>query len=79
LKGLPAVVESVWPLTTVQTCIIHLIRNTFRLTSRANSDAIKRDVKRIYTAPNADAALAALDELAEKWGNEIPGDDPAVA
>src|SRR3954467_11830860 len=47
LKGLPAVVESVWPLTTVQTCIIHLIRNTFRLTSRANSDAIKRDIKHI--------------------------------
>jgi putative transposase len=72
LKGLPAVVESVWPLTTVQTCIIHLIRNTFRLTSRANSDAIKRDIKQIYTAPNADAALAALDELEEKWGTKYP-------
>src|SRR5690349_10286034 len=70
LKGLPAVVESVWPLTTVQTCIIHLIRNTFRLTSRANSDAIKRDIKQIYTAPNADAALAALEELEEKWGTK---------
>jgi putative transposase len=72
LKGLPAVVESVWPLTTVQTCIIHLIRNTFRLTSRANSDAIKRDIKQIYTAPNADAALAALEELEEKWGTKYP-------
>src|SRR3954463_14984762 len=51
LKGLPGVVESVWPLTTVQTCIIHLIRNTFRLASRADSDAIKRDIKLIYTAP----------------------------
>ena len=34
LKGLPEVVGNVWPLATVQTCIIHLIRNTFRLTSR---------------------------------------------
>jgi len=34
LKGLPEVVVNVWPLTIVQTCIIHLIRNTFRLTSR---------------------------------------------
>ena len=34
LKGLPDVVATVWPLTTVQTCIIHLIRNTFRLASR---------------------------------------------
>src|SRR3954469_20996293 len=42
LKGLPGVVEAVWPQTIVQTCIIHLIRNTFRLTSRADSDAIKR-------------------------------------
>lgn len=70
LKGLPEVVENVWPLTIVPTCIIHLIRNTFRLTSRADSDAIKRDIKPIYTAPNPDAALAALDELEEKWGSK---------
>jgi transposase-like protein len=70
LKGLPDVVEAVWPQTIVQTCIIHLIRNTFRLTSRRDSDAIKRDIKPIYTAPNADAALVALDELEEKWGTK---------
>src|SRR5919199_281347 len=70
LKGLPDVVETVWPQTIVQTCIIHLIRNTFRLTSRRDSDAIKRDIKPIYTAANADAALAALDELEEKWGTK---------
>src|SRR5919205_2617049 len=69
LKGLPDVVETVWPQTIVQTCIIHLIRNTFRLTSRADADAIKRDIKPIYTAPNADAVLVALDELEEKWGD----------
>jgi putative transposase len=68
LKGLPEVVENTWPLTIVQTCIIHLIRNTFRLTSRADHGAIKRDIKPIYTAPNPDAALIALDELEEKWG-----------
>src|SRR6202046_3655330 len=68
LKGLPAVVANVWPQTTVQTCIIHLIRNTFRLASKRDWDALKRDVKPIYTAVNAAAARAALDELAEKWG-----------
>ena len=67
LKGLPDVVENVWPHTIVQTCIVHLIRNTLRLTSRRDTDAIKRDIRRIYTAPNADAALAALDDLEEKW------------
>ncbi len=47
LKGLPDTVEAVWPEAIVQTCIIHLIRNTFRLTSRADADAIKRDIKPI--------------------------------
>lgn len=68
LKGLPEVVGNVWPQTIVQTCIIHLIRNTFRLASKRDWDAIKRDIKPIYTAPNTTAARAALDELAEKWG-----------
>lgn len=68
LKGLPDVAESVWPLATVQTCIIHLIRNTFRLVPRQHWDEIRKDIKPIYTAPNPDAALAALDTLDEKWG-----------
>ncbi|HEY8620892.1 MAG TPA: IS256 family transposase [Dermatophilaceae bacterium] len=70
LKGLPEVVGNVWPLTTVQTCIIHLIRNTFRLASKRDWDALKRDVKPIYTAPSPTAARAALDELTEKWGTQ---------
>jgi putative transposase len=70
LKGLPEVVANVWPQTTVQTCVVHLIRNTFRLASRADWDAVKRDIKPIYTAPNPDAALVALDELTNKWGKK---------
>jgi putative transposase len=70
LKGLPEVVGNVWPLAIVQTCIIHLIRNTFRLTSRADADAIKRGIKPIYTAPTAEAAAVALNELEEKWGDK---------
>jgi len=70
LKGLPEVVGNVWPLTTVQTCIIHLIRNTFRLASRRDWDALKHDVKPIYTAVNATAARAALEDLNEKWGSK---------
>jgi transposase-like protein len=68
LKGLPDVVVNVWPQTIVQTCIIHLIRNTFRLASRRDWDLLKRDLKPIYSAVNADAARAAFDELAERWG-----------
>ncbi len=58
LKGLPEVVSNVWPRAIVQTCIIHLIRNTFRLTSRKYWDEIKRDVKPIFTAVSADDARA---------------------
>jgi putative transposase len=72
LKGLPDVVANVWPAAIVQTCIIHLIRNTFRLTSRKYWDELKRDVKPIYTAVNATAARAAFDELADKWGARYP-------
>jgi len=72
LKGLPEVVSNVWPQAIVQTCIIHLIRNTFRLTSRKYWDEIKRDVKPIYTAINAGAARSAFDELTEKWGQRYP-------
>ena len=69
LKGLPEVVGQAWPQAIVQTCIVHLIRNTFRLASRRDWDALKRDLKPVYTAVNAATARAALDELAEKWGS----------
>ncbi len=72
LKGLPEVVESVWPQTRIQTCIIHLIRNSFQLVSRNHSDALKRDLKQIYTVPNADATAAAFETLDEKWGDKHP-------
>jgi putative transposase len=72
LKGLPEVVSNVWPQAIVQTCIIHLIRNTFRLTARQYWDEIKRDLKPIYTAVNTTAARAALDDLADKWGKRYP-------
>ena len=72
LKGLPEVVANVWPLTTVQTCIIHLIRNTFRLASKRDWDALKRDVKPIYTAPNAAAAGPRWTTLTDAWGDRYP-------
>jgi putative transposase len=70
LKGLPEVVGNVWPAAIVQTCIIHLIRNTFRLASKRDWDAIKKAIRPIYTAINASAAAAALDELDAEWGRQ---------
>jgi transposase-like protein len=68
LKGLPEVVGNAWPQAIVQTCIVHLIRGTFHLASKRDWDALRRDVKPICTAVNAEAARAALDGLAETWG-----------
>jgi putative transposase len=68
LKGLPEVVEHAWPQAIVQTCIVHLLRNSFHLASKRDWDALRRDLKPIYTAVNAEAARAALGELAERWG-----------
>ncbi len=67
LKGLPEAIGAVWPLTTVQTCIIHLIRNTFHLASKRDRDVLKRGIKPICTAVNATTAREALDQLAETW------------
>ena len=72
LKGLPEVVANVWPPAIVQTCIIHLLRNTFRLVSRKYWPEVSRDLKPIYTAVNATAARAAFDDFAEKWGPRYP-------
>jgi putative transposase len=58
LRGLPEVVTTVWPHTIVHTRIIHVIRNSFRLVSRKYWDGLKKDLKPIYTAPNAAAAAA---------------------
>ncbi|MFI2380615.1 IS256 family transposase, partial [Streptomyces sp. NPDC018964] len=56
LKGLPEAINTVWELAVVQTCIIHLIRNTFRFASRKYWDAMARDLKHVYTAPSEFAA-----------------------
>jgi transposase-like protein len=72
LKGLPEAVSNVWPQTIVQTCLIHLLRNTFRLSSKRDWDTLKRDVKPIYTAVNADAARAAFQTMADTWRQRYP-------
>ena len=72
LKGLPEAVAAVWPLAIVQTCVVHLLRNTFRYASKKDWDAIRRDVKPIYTAPSAAAAEAARDAMLDKWEAKYP-------
>jgi len=72
LKGLPDAINTTWELTTVQTCIIHLIRNTFKFASRKYWDQIARDLKPVYTAANEATARARFEEFAEKWASMYP-------
>ena len=72
LKGLPDSVTAVFPQATVQTCIIHLIRNTFRYASRKYWDQISRELKPVYSAPTIAAAEQARDEFLEQWGRACP-------
>src|SRR6476659_9252244 len=60
------------PRLTAGVCLVHLLRNTYRLSSRRDWDALKKHVTPIYTAVNATAARAAFDELVEVWGQRYP-------
>jgi putative transposase len=72
LKGFPEAVEAVFPQTTVQTCIVHLIRQSLRYVPRRQYDAVVKDLKPIYTANNPDQALLALEAFEQKWGQQLP-------
>lgn len=72
LKGLPEAIETTWPLAVIQTCVLHLIRNTFRLASRRDWDAMARDLRPVYTAPTEQAAKERLGEFNELWGEKYP-------
>ena len=68
LTGFGDAIQAVWPRTTVQTCVVHLIRNSIRFCSWKDRRAIVLALKPIYTAPTVDAAALALDEFEANWG-----------
>jgi putative transposase len=72
LKGLPEAITTTWELATVQACIIHLIRNTFRFASRKYWDEMSRDLRPVYTAPSEKVARERFMEFDGKWGKQYP-------
>ena len=72
LKGFPEAIEAIFPLTTVQTCLVHLIRASLKYVPRREREQVARDLKPIYTAINAEAAQAELETFDEKWGGRFP-------
>lgn len=72
LKGLPESIAATWPMAIVQTCVLHLIRNTFRLAARQDWDKMAKDLRPVYTAINEAEASARLDEFDEIWAEKYP-------
>jgi putative transposase len=75
LSGLPDAVNAVWPRTTVQTCVIHLMRASLRLASKKDHTALIPALRAIYTAPTEQAAEQALEEFA---GSQLGRRYPAI-
>jgi transposase-like protein len=72
LKGFPEAIAAVWPQAVTQTCIVHLLRNSFRYASRRDWDKIAKDLRPIYTAATEAAALDRFAEFSEKWEARYP-------
>ena len=72
LSGLPDAVSHVWPQALVQTCIVHLLRNSFRYAARQDWDKIAKALKPVYTAPTESAAMERWLEFTEEWGGKYP-------
>lgn len=73
LKGMPEALGAVYPATTLQTCIVHLIRNSLDYASWKDRKALAAAIKPIYTAPSAQAAEAELDAFEQgPWGEKFP-------
>ncbi len=73
LKGFPEAINAVFPQTTVQTCIVHLIRHSMNFASWKDRKGVAKALKTVYRAADADAAQAALDDFADgPWGAKYP-------
>ncbi|ECC8362902.1 IS256 family transposase [Salmonella enterica] len=72
LKGFPDAINSVYPQTHIQLCIIHMVRNSLKYVSRKDYKAITSGLKAVYQAPTEEAALMALDAFAGKWDDKYP-------
>jgi putative transposase len=72
LAGFPEAIEAVFPEAWVQTCVVHQIRSSMRYVSYGDRRPLAKDLRPIYTAANADAALVELERFDETWGTRYP-------
>ena len=73
LKGMAEALATVYPATTLQTCVVHLIRHSLAFANWKERKPLAAALRTVYTAPTAEAAAAALDTLAAgPWGRQFP-------
>ena len=72
LNGLSTAINSIFPKTEQQLCIIHQIRNSTKYVSYKDLKPIMTDLKAVYQAPSEDDALYHLEEFSEKWDKKYP-------
>ena len=72
LKGFPEAINSIFPRTEIQLCIIHQIRNSLKYIASKNQKEFMVDLKEVYQANSKDLAESKLLELEEKWGKKYP-------
>lgn len=72
LKGLPDAIGATWPLAIVQTCVLHLIRNTFKFAARQHWEKMARDLRPVYTAANEADAKERFVEFTDIWCERYP-------
>lgn len=72
LKGFAEAIESSFPQTDVQLCVVHQVRNTMRFVPYKDSRAVIKDMKHIYRAANIEGSEQALEEFCKKWEHKYP-------
>ena len=72
LKGFPKAIQSVYPNTAVQLCVVHQIRNSIKYVGSKNQKEFLKDLKCVYQAVNKESAKKELLKLEEKWGEQYP-------
>lgn len=72
LKGFPEAIETIFPNTEVQLCVVHQIRNSLKYVGAKNQKEFMADLKRVYKASTKDLAASELDILANKWNDKYP-------
>lgn len=72
LKGFPEAIETIFPNTEVQLCVVHQIRNSLRYVGSKNQKEFMVDLKRVYKAVNKELAESELDILENKWNDKYP-------